>query len=191
MHQNKLQIKYNSPVILTFALVSLVALILSILTNGATNYYFFSIYRSSVKDVLGYIRIFTHVLGHANFQHYYGNMIFILLLGPILEEKYGSQNILLMILITAFVTGAFNILFFDNLILLGASGVVYMMIILISFVNFEEGKIPLTFLLVLFIFVGQEIVLSFLTNDNIARFAHILGGVCGSFLGFTLNKKSR
>lgn len=189
VNKRKLQVSYNSPVILTFAIISGLALILSFITNELSNYYLFSIYRSKPTDLLGYIRIFTHVLGHSSFSHYYGNMISILLLGPILEEKYGSKNMLSMILITAFVTGAFNVIFNPNTILLGASGVVFMFILLISVVNIEDKKIPLTFILVLVIFLGQEIVLSITQSDNVARFAHILGGLCGATLGFVLDKK--
>ncbi len=184
----KLQVKYNSPVILTFVIISTIALVLSTITNGVSNYYLFSVYRTSYKDLLGFIRIFSHVLGHSGFQHYYGNMIFILLLGPILEEKYGTKNMLMLILITAFVTGVYNIIFNPNVILLGASGIVYMLMILVSIVNIEHRKIPLTLILVFTIFLGKEVFLSIIINDDVARFAHILGGMCGGCLGYILNK---
>lgn len=66
-------ISYNAPVVLTFALVSLIALILNMLTNGMTNRLFFSVYRSNFS--LAYvIRLVGHCLGHANWSHYAGNM---------------------------------------------------------------------------------------------------------------------
>jgi membrane associated rhomboid family serine protease len=100
-----------------------------------------------------------------------------------LEEKYGSSSIAMMILITAAVTGIFNILFFKTA-LLGASGIAFMMILLGSFVNIERGKIPLTFILVVVIFIGREIVEGLFIQDNISQLTHIAGGVCGAFFGF-------
>jgi len=115
-----------------------------------------------------------------------GNFTLILLLGPILEEKYGSQHLLFLILAAAFITSILNTILF-NTGLLGASGIVFLFILLASFTTFKTGEIPLTFLLVFVIFVGQE-VLGVLRQDNISQFAHILGGILGSFFGFQFNK---
>jgi membrane associated rhomboid family serine protease len=88
----------------------------------------------------------------------------------------------MMIAVTALVTGALNALFFPSF-LLGASGVVFMMILLASFTNFNKGEIPLTFILVLILYIGREVLNSF-RSDNISEFAHIVGGFCGSLFGF-------
>jgi uncharacterized membrane protein YdcZ (DUF606 family) len=58
-----------------------------------------------------------------------------------------------------------------------------MMILLASFTNFNKGEIPLTFILVLILYVGRELINSF-KSDNISEFAHIVGGFCGSLFGF-------
>jgi len=58
------------------------------------------------------------------------NFLLILLLGPMLEEKYGSKRIAFMIAVTAVVTGVINILLFPRTALLGASGVVFILLIL-------------------------------------------------------------
>ena len=86
----KIVIRFNAPVILTFALLSLLALLLGNWTDGAATYQYFSVYRSSLSDPLTYVRFFGHVLGHADYEHYMGNMLLMLLVGPGLEEKYGS-----------------------------------------------------------------------------------------------------
>ena len=108
------RIQYNSPVVLTFAGVSLIALILGYVTGGAVNTLLFSVYRSSPLNPLTYVRLFCHVLGHANYQHYIGNMLMILVIGPVLEEKYGSRSLLRAILITAVVSGLVQIIFFPS-----------------------------------------------------------------------------
>ncbi|MCB0311732.1 MAG: rhomboid family intramembrane serine protease, partial [Calditrichaeota bacterium] len=86
---------------------------------------------------------------------------------------------------TALVTGLLNTFFFPSF-LLGASGIVFMMIILGSFTNVKRGGIPLTFILVLILFLGQEIYNAFEEN-SISEFAHVVGGVCGSIFGFVQN----
>jgi membrane associated rhomboid family serine protease len=110
------------------------------------------------------------------------NFSLILLIGPMLEESYGSRSLLFMIIITALVTGVLNVLFFTSS-LMGASGVVFMMILLASFTNFNKGEIPLTFILVLVLYLGSQLLDSF-RNDNISQFAHVVGGFCGSLFGF-------
>ena len=99
------RLQYNAPVTLTFALVSLAALLLGKLTNGWTDTYLFSVWHSSLSDILTYPRFFLHVLGHVDYDHYIGNMMMILVVGPGLEEKYGSRNLLSAIVITALVSG--------------------------------------------------------------------------------------
>ena len=142
------RIKFNSPVILSFVFISLISLLLGLVTNNASTKLFFSVYRSSPINPLTYIRLFTHVLGHIDWSHYINNMLIILVVGPLLEEKYGSANIVLIIIATAFFSGIANMIMFPQTKLLGASGVVFAFILLSSITSFDQGKIPLTFLLV-------------------------------------------
>src|SRR5690606_7219805 len=129
--------------------------------------------------------LFTHAIGHGSIEHLLGNLTFILLLGPIIEEKYGSSNLLLMMLITALITGILNITFF-NTGLMGASGIVFMMILLVSFTNVKAEQIPVSFILVALLFIGKELLNS-LENNQISEMAHIIGGICGSIFGFILS----
>ncbi len=181
------KIRYNSPVVLTFAIVSLIALVLSMITRGRTNTLFFSTYRSSWANPLTYLRLFTHVLGHSSITHYTNNMMLLLLLGPMLEEKYGSKNLLICILFTAGITGLLNNLLFHTG-LLGASGIVFMMIVMSSMTSMKSGTIPLTFVLILILYLGQEVYSALFAYDNISQFAHIIGGLSGAFLGYYLKK---
>ncbi len=184
------RLQYNSPVILTYTMLSLTVLIIGNLTGGLTTKLLFSIYKTSFSDPLMYFRLVGHVLGHVDFSHYYNNFLIILLVGPMLEEKYGSGNIFIMMLATALITGLLNVFLF-NTGLLGASGIVFMFICLGSFANFERGKIPLTAILIAIIFLGKEVVEGFNTTDNISQLTHIAGGICGSVLGFAINTNSK
>ena len=149
----KLKITNNSPAILGFALVSLGVLILNILTGGKSNQLLFMTWHSSLKSPLTYLRFFTHILGHSSWSHYIGNMAYILLLGPMLEEKYGSQKILEVMGITALVTALVNYIFFPAVALCGASGVVFAFILLTSFTSFRAGELPVTVILVALIYL--------------------------------------
>jgi len=184
----KLQLSFNSPVILGFAIACLVVLLLDMVTSGATTNTLFSVYRSSLLKPLTYVRFFGHVLGHAGWDHFISNIMLILVIGPLLEEKYGSSNILFVILATALVTGIFNFIFFPHAQLLGASGVVFAFILLSSFTSFKEGKIPVTFLLVALIYIGEQIYAGIFIQDNVSNFTHIIGGAVGAGLGFVMNK---
>ena len=184
----RVSLSFNSPVILTFTFLCFISLILGIVTSGRTTVLLFSVYRSSLVNPLTYVRMFTHVLGHANWEHLFGNITMLLVVGPLLEEKYGSLNTLFVILATALVTGLVNFIFFPNVRLLGASGVVFAFILLSSFTCSEERKIPVTFILVAIIYIGQQIYSAIFVNDNISNLAHLIGGAMGSILGYIMNK---
>ena len=96
-----LKISYNAPVSLTFALLSLGALIANHFTGGWSNAHLFSVYQCSLADPLAWVRFFGHVLGHSGYGHYIGNMVLILVLGPNLEDRFGSWTVLWAILFTA------------------------------------------------------------------------------------------
>jgi membrane associated rhomboid family serine protease len=91
--------------------------------------------------------------------------------------------------LTALVTGVINVFFFSTA-LLGASGVAFMLITLVSIVDIERGSIPMTFVLVAVIFVGREVVHMF-RADNISQAGHIIGGIAGAVFGFRLEHKSK
>ena len=191
LKNKKLQLSFNSPVILGFIFASFFVVILDAITKGGSTVAFFSVYRSSPLNPLAYIRIFGHVLGHAGWNHFLGNMMMILVVGPLLEEKYGSANILFIILATALITGIVHIIFFPHVRLLGASGVVFAFILLSSITSFGEGKIPLTFILVALLYIGEQIYDGIFINDNISNLTHIIGGIVGSSLGYIMNKDKR
>ena len=180
-----MKIKYNAPAVLTFAIVCAVVLLVSgTIMRGLTAAWFTVPGRGGFhpSSPRSWITLVTHVIGHAGWNHLVSNCSFILLLGPILEESYGSLSLLVMMVLTALVTGVLNVLFFPAP-LLGASGIVFMMILLASFTNFSRGEIPLTFILILVMYVGREIIHAF-DGNTISEFAHIAGGFCGSLFGF-------
>lgn len=184
----KLKLSFNSPVVLSFTMICFAALVLSWITKGYTNTLLFSVYRSSLANPLTYIRFFGHVAGHAGWEHFIGNMMLLLVVGPLLEEKYGSSNILFVILSTALVTGIVNFVFFPNVQLMGASGVVFAFILLSPFTGMKEGTVPITLILVAILYIGEQIYDGIFIRDNVANLTHILGGLVGAVLGFVMHK---
>ncbi|MDE6665471.1 MAG: rhomboid family intramembrane serine protease [Ruminococcus sp.] len=190
-NQLKNKISFNSPVILGFTAICLVSFLLSLLTHGISNHMVFSVYRSSLLNPLTYIRFFGHVFGHASWSHFMNNIMYILIIGPLLEEKYGKADMIMIIAVTALVTGLINFIFFPHIQLLGASGIVFAFILLSSFTSFQNGKIPVTFILVAVIYIGQQIYSGVFEKNNISELTHIIGGVVGSAFGFAENKIKR
>jgi len=107
----------------------------------------------------------------------------LLLVGPLVEEKYGRNSLVRMILLTTFV-GAIVHLLTSNAGALGASGIIFMLVLLASFSNSEKGDLPLTFVLVSIFFLGREVFNAFTIDDNVSRIGHIVGGTLGALLGF-------
>lgn len=186
--KKRLRISFNAPVVLGFVLVCLAAQILNVITHGASNRAVFSVYRAGFANPMTWLRCVTHVFGHADWDHLAGNMMFILILGPMLEEKYGSAGLAIVMLVTAVITGLVNIIFFPRVALLGASGIVFAFILLSSITATDGDAIPLTFIIVAVIYLGQQLYQGLFVADNISQLGHVIGGAVGSVLGFTMNK---
>ena len=65
-----------------------------------------------------------------------------------------------------------------------------MMIVLSSMVSFKQGQIPITMILVVILYLGNELIAGVFTKDNVSQLTHILGGICGGIYGWAYNKHS-
>ncbi len=190
MKLKKKKIVFNAPVVLGIVGISFAATLLGYLTGGLTSRVFFTTYRSPIWSPMTWIRAFAHIFGHADWAHFAGNMGYMLLIGPMLEEKYGSRTLVKVAAMTAFATSLVNYVIFPNVALCGASGVVFAFILLSSFTSFKDGEIPLTFILVAVFFIGQQVLEGLTVRDNISNLSHIIGGIIGGLLGYTFNVKT-
>lgn len=182
-----MKIQYNSPVIVTYVLLcTLVMLMIHLLGDGVREYF---VLKSDFdfSSFTCWVSLVSYTLGHGTWDHLLGNLMLILLVGPLLEEKYGSRKLLIMMFLTAIITAVSNLILFNNNVL-GASGIAFMMILLSSFSSFKKGSIPLTFVLIFILYIGVEFMNS-MKPDQISQFGHIAGGVCGALFGFVLNQK--
>jgi membrane associated rhomboid family serine protease len=183
-----MKITYNSPVVLTYALICCAVMLLSQTLMEGLNFNYFTLpTRNGFGSVGDWFRMISHIAGHVNWPHLVGNFSIILLIGPLLEEKYGPGKLIAAILITGLITGVLNSLLFSEG-LLGASGIAFMMIVLGSMMNIRNGQIPMTFILVSLLYLGSEIYTAITVKDQISQFAHLIGGGCGLVFGFATRK---
>jgi len=189
MEKKRLAIDINAPVILWMTGLALVFLIVDLITRGFIRS-IFAVYRTSLADPMQYFRLFTYVLVHANPAHYVGNFMMILAIGPMVEEKYGSKRLCVAAVVTTLITGLGSVIFFPNVALMGASGIVFMLILLASFTNVRQGKLPITVLLVAVLYLGNEVFQGLFTSDNISRIGHIAGGLSGAVFGILFHRNS-
>lgn len=197
--KTKYTISYNAPVTLTYSFICAIILLANAIalkikpeTEGLVSLIFTAPGAPfDWKSISAYVRLFTHVFGHTDWNHFIGNFSFIILLGPLMEEKYGSRIFTLMMVITTFVTGLINACMIPYP-LLGGSGIVFMLIVLSSISTLDKKQIPLSFICVVLIYFGREIYNGVVLHiSNVSLIAHIAGGFCGSLFGFLIAPKSQ
>ena len=183
-----MKLVYNSPVILSYTFLAGLILLLEKMFPSQVMRFFTLQPSLELDSISDYPMFFTYILGHGNWDHFIGNFMLILILGPFLEEKYTSKTLILMIVATALITGIVGKVF-SSYNLLGASGVAFMLIILSSFTSVKKG-IPVTFIIVCIFYIGRELI-NTREEDNVAQWAHIIGGIMGSIFGFLFQQNTK
>jgi rhomboid protease GluP len=176
------KIYFNAPFSIGFSLLAVGLFGLSLILNEGITHTF-GLYPSRPDRVWTFL---SYSLVHGSFNHLLSNLSFLLLLGPLLEEKYGSKRLLLISTITVIVTGVLHVLFFSEG-LIGGSGLVFLFIVLSSFGGNNQKGIPVSFILIAVVFLGKELWMS-VQEDNISQFAHLVGGFCGAAFGIKSSK---
>jgi membrane associated rhomboid family serine protease len=183
------KLNYNAPVTLTFTILSALILLVDeqALVSGIVDNYFTGLSSFDYDSFKDYWCLISFPLGNENWNQFFENITYILLLGPIIEEKYGTGKLSFMIIFTSIICSILNIIFF-NTDLIGATSIVFMFIILASITELKQNTIPLTFLLVVIIFLGREIsdILNTGDSDGIVQ---LVGGVSGAVCGFFMMRK--
>jgi len=144
--------------------------------------------------LLQYTSLVTHIFAHSSFGHLKGNMTHLLLVGPSVEHAFGSKNLMIIMGIVAVVSAFAHILLGSNHShQLGASGVVFACILLSSLVGASYGRIPLSFVIVSALYLGEELALffNFWNPDGVSHHAHLTGGLVGAAAGFYIHEQRR
>jgi len=186
--KRRFAIDLNAPVILWLTMIALAMLILDYITPIDMRM-LFGVRRTSFLDPMQYVRLFSYAVVHADIGHYVGNFMMMLAIGPMVEEKYGSKQLLIITLITTLITGLVSVIFFPGNVGVGASAIVFMLILMASFTNIRQGRLPITVLLVAILYIGNEIIMGLFVVDNVSRISHIIGGLCGAVSGIIVHKR--
>jgi membrane associated rhomboid family serine protease len=135
-----------------------------------------------ITDVMQLPRLFSHVIAHdGSLGHIKGNMVHLLLVGPSAETVFGSTTIMIVILLVAVTSAVAHIIVGGlNSNQLGASGVVFAVILLNSLVAAVAGKIPLGFILTAALWVTDELYKFFFGTDGVSHHAHLTGAIVGT-----------
>ena len=198
-----LKVAYDAPVTLTFVILCVFFFILNtfVIKNGGLGKSLASPTSAAgsaafiIKEPLSYLRLLLYIFGSEGGQTAaYGgaallftNLILIMLLGPAMEERYGSVIIGIMIFVSALFSGVLNACFCETS-LVGALPLVSMMIFLNAFMSFSKKKFPLSFAAVMVLFVLLQV---FSGIGAVKIIICIAGGLCGSLFAFLTSPKMK
>lgn len=183
-----MRITFNAPFTLLFSLAA-VAFYFLFQADGSIPRIFVLQGDFQLTNWKWYVSLVGYTLGHGSIAHLFGNISIILLLGPIVERRYGTKRLLIMVSITGLVTALVHIIFWEHW-LVGASGIVFMLIVLTTLVDIKGNELPFTFILIVLLYIGKEVFAIF-DDDQISQFAHISGGVLGTIFGFAYKGTAR
>ncbi|HKI60672.1 MAG TPA: rhomboid family intramembrane serine protease [Mariprofundaceae bacterium] len=146
--------------------------------------------------------MFTHMFLHGGFDHLLGNMIFLVLLGFVVERLIGSMFYLLIYIVGGLCAVATFALVSagSGVSLVGASGAIGALMG-IYVVLFGWRKIPFFYslgfyfdyvrapaLLLLVAFLAKELYFHFTSDNHVAYMAHFGGILSGALFGIMLNR---
>ena len=205
---------YDSPVSLSIVIASLLIFILdSLAFKGSLIQAAFTCHGNSASDIpfnfsspVEYIRLITYALGNYSWESLLISSIFILLLGPLMEERYGSVMLAVMMAISTFVAGVLNACLIPQ-DLKGQSAIVFMLILLSVLTTLEKKEIPLSWILLFVTYLAQQMhfaAMNFTTGTRLSDFAFIsfmqknvgtftllAAGITGTLFGFLVAPKTK
>lgn len=210
MAKKSFRVTYDAPVTLSFIFVTAIIFLLdqfvfkgnisrkALICMGTSRGNIFN-----YTDPLSYVRIFAHVF-HANtWINMISNATFLLLLGPVLEERYGSLVIGLTIFLSTLVSGVLAT--FSPTPVSGPAGIIFLFILLSTISSFEKRNLSLSSILLFilysaFVFTqgyerniatipGNKIIIFF--KANIPSFMALISGITGSIAGFLTAPKAQ
>ena len=201
-----IKVAYDAPVTLTFVFICVIIFLLNIFfVKSGKNLGLEKIFASPTSQAgvlpfiptvsLSYVRLLLYIFGSSGAGDIasggasvlFTNLILIMLLGPAMEERYGSVIIGIMMFVSALFSGVLNACFCETS-LIGAVPVVSMMIFLNAFMSFSKKKFPLSFAAVMILFVVLQI---FDGAGAIRIIICIAGGLCGSLFAFLTSPKMK
>lgn len=143
-----------------------------------------------VSKPLSYVRILFSIFGSYNQNSFMIPVFLICLFGPVLEERYGSIIIGIMMIVSGVFSGVLNACFCEHMTS-GASSVVFMMLFLNAFFSLSKKKLPLSFIFVVGFYIAMDLIMFHNPNGIVGVLIEIAGGLCGSLFAFLASPKVR
>lgn len=140
-------------------------------------------------DPSSYLRLVLCFFGYNDKSVFLCDLIFILLIGVKVEDRYGS----IVIGIMSFVSILFSSVLtacFGKESCFGAGSVIFMMLILNILLNFSKNKVALSSVLILILFIVKEVLFQ-KSNGVLGVAIEAAGGLCGSLFAFLVSPKAR
>lgn len=193
----KFNFVFDSPVTISFSLLSVLLFVLNCLAfKGTLDVKILSSPTTSAgpipfmaTQISSYLRLFLYAFGSQNFVGLLSNLLFLLMLGPVMEERYGSLVIGIMMAVSVLFSGVLNTCFCETS-LQGCMPIIFMMIFLNSFMSFSKKKIPVSFLVIFVFYIARE-VSGKTFSEIVGLIICITGGLCGSLFAFLTSPKAR
>lgn len=180
----------NAPVILGFTVACIILHIITACFWGEAARYFGCPDTFKPSKPMAYVRLVTHVFGHSGYGHLKGNMVNLLMVGPSAEHHFGSRHLVFIFSLVAVSSGIAHVAIGrSRSIQLGASGIVFAMILLNSLVSATYGTIPVTFAITALLWISDEVWKLFFSGDGVSHHAHLTGAVVGLVAGYAVHKK--
>lgn len=206
--KSKLRFVYDSPVVSTFVIVSALLFVTDVFflkgkvvssfltcpgTKKSAGFDAFNF-----KSALDYVKIFTHIFGNSAWENLFVNFAFILVSGPVFEEKYGSVYIFVMCLTAGIVSGVLNACM-SSFASTGAASIVFTMIFLSMITAFSKKTFSVSSLLILLLYIGYEFYCVIKLSGGggfkavllVPVCADLIAGICGSLFGFFVSPKKK
>ncbi len=188
MAQKKIHISFDSPITLLLTLFCIIVFILdNISFHGIIDSFFAvggnasSTYPFNRFSFADYITIFIHVFAHKEAHVLILNTACILLLGPQIEQAYGKILYILMIIITAFITGVLSTLLSQSHIY-GAQGVVTLLFIISVLAQAKTKIVPSTIIVATISYIAYTLIEG--TQTTTEKIVPMIGALCASVFGF-------
>ena len=173
-----------------FSNAAVVIAVINIIAFGAVTFlfprllYVFSMIPSFVLYRHWYWQFFTYMFMHGGIWHLLFNMLALFMFGSPVERKIGTREFVLFYLLVGTLSGIASYLFFyftgQNIMLLGASGAVYGVMLLFS-VFFPNagvllfGVIPMRASTLVLLYFCIEFFGSIFSTGSVAHATHLFG----------------
>jgi len=185
---------FNAPFTLIFSLICIVIFLLDYFVFKGSLSQKYLICNSAKGDspfnftsATDYFTLLTHVFAETSFTGLFINIMFLNILSPSLEEKYGGPILLLMAVLSTLISGVLTACI-GFAPLTGYKSIILMMIFLSSLTAFQKKDIQVTWVLVIISFILIDIMEGFssalLISKLLTTLINLIAGIAGSLFGF-------